>query len=337
MKQHRNLPFFVPHAGCPCLCVFCSQGKITGKGCAEKDLQTELLELDTLLRQSADKGDNVQLAFFGGSFTAIEPHRRKALLELAHRYIKQGSVSSIRLSTRPDCLSKEILDELAFYGVTDIELGVQSVSDDVLLASGRGCTAAQCEAGCRAVVADGRFNLGGQMMIGLPHSTLDSEIATAKAIVAYGANQARIYPTVVFADTELYDMALDGRYTPLCLSDAVSRTAACAEIFIDAGVTLLRIGLHASEELSEAPFGATHPAMGELVMARVFQNRIERQINHDISGKNLYIYVPNGDVSKLTGHGGTPIAYLKNKYHPLSVTVRQADLPYMTVRVEVKE
>ncbi len=331
------MPFFVPHAGCPCLCVYCSQGKITGMGDKERDLDDELSELRALL-DAAIPDTNNQLAFFGGSFTAIEGYRRLALLKTANEYLRRGVIGSIRISTRPDCINADILDELAYYGVKSIELGVQSIDDRVLTLSGRGCTASDCKQGCLAVSNDGRFELGGQMMIGLPGADACSEIATAKAIVGFGALEARIYPTAVFCDTPLYDMTLCGEYTPLTLDDAVERAALCAEIFIDAGLKLLRTGLHASPELKQAPFGANHPAIGELVMGRVYQKRIERILDDTYcENKKIIITIPCGDISKLKGHGGEPITYLKNKYHPSDVTVIQGDMPYMTPRVEVKE
>lgn len=336
-KRHHNLPFFVPHAGCPCLCVYCSQGKITGKGNAERDLGDELCELKELLDAADPDADN-QLAFFGGSFTAIDGFRRRALLETANKYIKNGVISSIRISTRPDCIDTDILNELAYYGVKSIELGVQSINDNVLELSGRGCTSLDCKNGCLAVAQDGRFDLGGQMMIGLPGSNIADEIATAKAIAEFGAVEARIYPTAVFCDTPLYDMTLDGRYIPLTLDDAVERAASCAEVFIDAKIKLLRTGLHSSPELNQAPFGANHPAIGELVMGRVYQKRIERILDGvDCQDKNIIVVIPYGDISKLKGHGGMPIAYLKNKYHLSDIEVIQGDMPYMTPRVEVKE
>lgn len=335
-KHHHNIPFFVPHAGCPCLCVYCSQGKITGKGVAERSLDGEIAELRALLDAATPSTDD-QLAFFGGSFTAIEHSRRLALLSVANEYIHKGVIGSIRLSTRPDCIDGEILDELHAFGVTSVELGVQSVSDRVLSLSGRGCDAKACTDGCRAVADDGRFTLCGQMMIGLPGSSMEAELDTARAIVDCGAKEARIYPTAVFEDTELYDMTLRGEYIPLTLEEAVERSAACAEVFIDSGVTLLRTGLHSGPELSVAPFGANHPAIGELVMGRVYRNRIERLMPPDVCGRETVISVPRGDISKLTGHGAGVIEYIKNKYHLSKVKVSEADLPYMTPTVEVKE
>ncbi len=331
-KHHHNLPFFVPHAGCPCLCVYCSQGKITGKGDKERDIDIEVSELRHLLDSAVPDTEN-QLAFFGGSFTAIEPSRRLTLLSVAHEYIKKGVIGSIRLSTRPDCIDKQILDELHEFGVTSIELGVQSTDDRVLALSGRGCTAEDCKKGCLAVSKDGRFVLGGQMMVGLPGSDATSEINTARTIVEYGALEARIYPTAVFCDTELYDMTERGEYIPLGLEDAIERSALCAEVFINAGVKLLRTGLHSSPELKEAPFGANHPAIGELVMGRVYRHRLQSILDGGTYDR-ICITLPRGDISKLTGHGGGTLEFLKNTYHLSSIRVREGDLPYMTPTVE---
>ena len=137
MKTHRNIPFFVPHAGCPNCCVFCSQVKITGVQ-AEKDLQTELAELNSLLQSQEVAAGESQIGFFGGSFTAIERHRMESLLQTANGYIKKGVAESIRISTRPDKIDEDVLDLLAKYGVTHIELGVQSTAEDVLKKNLRG-------------------------------------------------------------------------------------------------------------------------------------------------------------------------------------------------------
>ncbi len=337
--RNRTIPFFIPFAGCPCRCCFCSQSKITGVYDCEKELSVELAELERLIEASKKTVPvGASLAFFGGSFTAIDRNRMLALLEEAHRYIESGFLSGIRISTRPDCLSREILDILHKYGVKSIELGIQSVSDRVLAASERGCTASQAIEGMRLIASDGRFVLGGQMMIGLPESDMRTELETAKAIVAAGAKEARIYPTVVFGGTRLYDMTLAGQYHPLSNDSAIIRSAACARIFIDAGITLLKMGLHSGSELANAPYGANDQSIGEQIYAEVYRQKLtELMSDMDVRGKSVVITVPRGEISKLTGHGGKVKNALCNKFGLLSVSVKEADLPYMTADVKVKE
>ncbi len=324
MKRHRNIPFFVPHAGCPNCCVFCSQTKITGQT-SEKELEREIIELKALLESLEKEGfAESQLAFFGGSFTAIERNRMISLLSAAQEYICRGVVESIRISTRPDCINSEILEILKEYNVTHIELGVQSTCDNVLNASNRGHKAIDSFNAARLITEKG-FVFGGQMMIGLPQSDMDAEIKTARDIVAMGAKETRIYPTVVFEETKLYDMAVNNEYKPLTLESAVERTAKCYRIFEEAGIKVLRVGLHASENLKNAPMGANHPALGELVKSRVYTHIIAEKCG-DCKGKILSIGIRKEDISMLCGHKGAAINRLKDITGALDVELYPAEV-----------
>ncbi|MBP5156194.1 MAG: radical SAM protein [Clostridia bacterium] len=319
MKTHRNIPFFVPHAGCPHCCVFCSQVKITGQR-ADKDLKTELCELRELLDSCAAARDKEsRIAFFGGSFTAIERSRMEALLSVAAEYVQKGVASGIRISTRPDCIDGEILGVLKKYGVTDIELGIQSTDDGVLSLCERGHTARDSENACRLVKKHG-FKLGGQMMTGLPGATAESEMQTARDIVAWGADEARVYPLVVFEGTKLMKMTLAGDYVPLCEEDTVKRTADCCRVFIDAGLTLLRIGLHSGENLAEAPFGANHPAIGEKVQGRIYADTV-CGLAGESAGSVLEVKIRREDVSMLTGFGREALGYILKATHASGIKV----------------
>lgn len=325
MKSHRNLPFFVPHAGCPNCCVFCSQTKITGEK-AEKDLEQEIKELRDML-DSCDYGcKDSQIAFFGGSFTAIERGRMVALLETANEYINKGIAQSVRISTRPDFINREILDLLKRYRVTHIELGVQSTNDFVLNASLRGHSARASFEGAR-LINENNMAFVGQMMIGLPGSTPNDELQTAKDIVKMGAVEARIYPTVVFEGTRLCEMTERGEYTPLDLESAVERTANCFKIFLDAGVRLLRIGLHSSENLKNAPYGANHQSIGELVKSRVYTDLITERAG-DCTGQILCIGINKNDISMLRGYNGSAIKRLKEITRCVSVEITACELPH---------
>ena len=187
-----------------------------------------------MLESEGGSFEESQIAFFGGSFTAIEKTRMEALLSVANEYINKGVAQSIRISTRPDCINEEILEILKKYRVTHIELGVQSTDERVLSACKRGHNADDSFNAARLIVNQG-FVFGGQMMIGLPEATAESEIQTALDIVKMSAGEARIYPTVVFEETELYEMTKNGTYNPLGLEEAIERTAKCYRIFHDAG------------------------------------------------------------------------------------------------------
>ena len=322
MKTHRNIPFFVPHAGCPHCCVFCSQVKITGQH-AGKDLQTELRELRELLDScKPDFSKESRIAFFGGSFTAIEKNRMEALLSVAAEYIEKGVASGIRISTRPDCIDEEILRTLKKYGVTEIELGIQSTNDAVLAKCERGHTAADSKRAC-ALVKEHGFTLGGQMMVGLPGAGAESELQTARDIVAWGAEEARVYPLVVFEGTKLYEMTLAGEYVPLAEEETVKRAADCCRVFVDAGIALLKTGLHASEELVSAPFGANHPAIGEKVQGRVYADII-CALAGESKGGMLEVKIRREDISMLNGFGREALGYILKTTHARGIKVLPA-------------
>lgn len=307
-KKHVNIPIFIPHEGCPNGCVFCNQNKITGTDLrADRDIRPEIeAALATVDKEKYD----VEIAFFGGSFTGIDRSLMERLLAAAHEYIAGGYVSSVRLSTRPDYIDEEILCILSKYGVKHIELGIQSASDEVLSASKRGHTAETSRKACRLITdSHAGFVLGGQMMLGLPMSTFEAEIETAKKICEWGAKEARIYPAVVFRDTELCAMMQSGKYLPLSVSEAAERSAACYEIFLENGVKVLRVGLQSGESLSDEKQvcgGAYHPAAGELCESRVYLRIIKKQLLRKLSEyrgeKKLVIECPVSDISKAAGH-----------------------------------
>lgn len=300
-KKHVNIPIFIPHLGCPNNCVFCNQHTISGH--ADFDPGFVRAELETSLFTVRD-GVPTEIAFFGGSFTGIDRGLMISLLDLAEEYVKAGRVSKIRLSTRPDYINAEILSILSRYSVQTVELGLQSLSDTVLKASRRGHDAECAKEACRLVKSAG-FELIGQMMIGLPMSDKESECETAKLICKLGADGARVYPTVVFADTELAAMMQRGIYRPLDLDTAVERTKNVLDIFDRYGVPCIRVGLCASENLRDASMaiaGANHEAIGEMAMNALYFDRICAELDRsNVNGGNVTVYVAPGAVSKAVG------------------------------------
>ena len=312
---HRNIPIFIPHMGCPHQCVFCNQRSISGQKAFDESAVPRLIE-EAL--QTIPRGMETEIAFFGGSFTGIDRGLMIRLLELAKTYVDGGWVQSIRLSTRPDMIDGEVLSILKQYPVKWIELGLQSMDDRVLTASGRGHTAAQAESACRQILEAG-FSLVGQMMIGLPKSTLDSEIMTARKICNMGASACRIYPTVVFRDTFLQTMIERGTYTPLSQEDAVKRSAEALRIFLDRGVSCLRIGLCASDGLISsdcAVAGANHPALGELVWNELYYQKIYEILKErNLLGKTVELTVTNREISKTVGQNRCNLERLQRETH----------------------
>ncbi len=306
MEKHINIPIFVPHEGCPNNCVFCNQHTITGAASlSERNIREEI---ENALSTYSGNPENAEIAFFGGSFTGIERKEMIRLLSVAYEYVEKGLVNSIRLSTRPDYIDNEILDILKSYGVTDIELGLQSMTDEVLSLCKRGHTAKQAENACKMILSHG-FSLVGQMMIGLPGSTLSDELFTANEIVRMGCTGTRIYPTVVFENTELCEMAKSGAYAPLSVDEAVKRSAKVYSVFVKAGVKVLRIGLQSTEALvsGDGVFaGANHSALGELVISeyyyRIMSDALPEIFKDSKTGKySLTIKCADGEQSKVAG------------------------------------
>lgn len=325
-KRHINIPVFIPHLGCPNNCTFCNQKTISGVSDFYPESVIPIIE-ETL--STVNACDTAEIAFFGGSFTGIDRDLMINLLSIANRYLKQGRITSIRCSTRPDYINDEILDILKNFGVNTVELGLQSVSDKVLFACNRGHTSYDAAVACDKIKEKG-ITLGGQMMIGLPSSTLDDEIKTAEFIVSKGASEARIYPTVVFHDTELCNSTLRGEYIPLSPEEAISRSAEVFGVFVKAGVKVLRIGLCDSENLhSDKTYfaGPNEAAIGEMVVNRYYSNLLDEKIK-EINLKNysdLFVYVSKGHVSKVIGqHKKNKIRLLK-EYGFSAVKIIESD------------
>ncbi len=313
--KHANIPIFIPHLGCPNDCVFCNQRSISGKlTFREEGVKKEIEDaLNTIAKRK-----KTEIAFFGGSFTGIERSLMCRLLALAKHYVDSGRVHGIRLSTRPDYIDDEVLSLLKSYGVTAIELGLQSMDDGVLLLSKRGHDSSCAKRACRLVKGYG-FELVGQMMIGLPGSDAEKERATAVRLCELAVDAARIYPTVVFRKTELCEMAERGEYLPLTLDDAINRTKIALDVCDRHGIPCIRIGLCASENLSspeEVYGGANHSALGELAMGELFYDRICEALDQkgQTEGKNVLLSVPAGAVSKVIGQKGRNRERICKKY-----------------------
>ena len=325
-KRHVNVPVFIPHLGCPNDCVFCNQRTISGvkEFCAE-----EVVPIIEEVLTTVSKDDYVEIAFFGGSFTGIDRDLMENLLNIANGYLKQGRIDSIRCSTRPDYINDDVLDILYRYGVRHIELGIQSASEDVLQAAKRGHGISDTKTACRLIKERG-FTLGGQMMIGLPSASGCDEISTAELICSLGADEARIYPTIVFKATELCHMTESGEYTPLDIEEAVSRSADAFSVFVRNGVKVLRIGLCDSENLHSGSTyfaGPNHAAMGELVENEYYFRAICEKLDsiNIESNSDLTVCVAKGHTSKVIGQHKKNKIRLCQKYGFRTFRVTESD------------
>lgn len=296
--KHRNIPFFIPHIGCPHRCSFCDQHIISGQ--QSRPLPGSIKKtLECATRQIPDP-NTTEIAFFGGSFTALEPAYMLELLETAKPYIGARGFKGIRVSTRPDAIDADVLDVLQKYGVTSIELGAQSMDDAVLRANQRGHTAQDIREAAKQIKKHG-FSLGLQMMTGLFQDTPTGSIQTAAELAALQPDSVRIYPTVVIEGTLLHQYMLQGIYRPPNVTASVPLCAELLSYFNQKQIPVIRLGLHASLELEQkAVGGAYHPALRELCEAELLFQQVYRLLIGKPKG-NYTLYVSPKDVSRMIG------------------------------------
>ncbi len=295
------IPVFISFAGCPHRCIFCNQRVINGE--SENSLRAAEEQIARAEAWVLPGAAN-ELAFYGGSFTALPLDRQRALLSLAEGRRRKGLFGRIRLSTRPDAITPEILEQLQEFGVETVELGVQSLDDRVLALAERGHTAADVERAASLLRRYG-FRIGFQLMVGLPGETEDSLRLTRDRVLSLAPDLCRIYPLLVLSGTKLAQLWEAGAYAPLSLEQAVSRTAYFHQAFTAAGIRVIRMGLQPDRDLC-APghilAGPFHPAFGELVLSHEYRTRIESLIEAQPPGNyNMIITCPDRLASVLRG------------------------------------
>ncbi|MBR3052722.1 MAG: radical SAM protein [Firmicutes bacterium] len=286
MKKHAIIPIFIPHIGCGHACVFCDQRQITARS-GMPTIAEARETIETWLTTLRDVPE-VEISFFGGSFTGIPVELQREYLSLAKEYKDAGRITGIHMSTRPDYIDDEILDLLCEMTVDAVEFGVQSFDDDVLRLSKRGHNAETARRAARMIKAIG-ITLGIQLMIGLPGDSLEACVYSARETVKLGPELARLYPTLILPGTELHDMYLAGRYTPLTRGEAVLRTKEMYEILMDAGINIMRVGLKSteiisSERLGDLNKGTYHPAFRQLVESEIAKERVSALLDEYIAG-----------------------------------------------------
>ena len=299
--RHANVSFFVPMAGCPHRCSFCDQQSITGQSeCPTPE------EVDAVCAKAARAlagfSAGSEIAFFGGSFTMIPRETMVSLLMPAARWVESGAFSGIRCSTRPDAIDEEILDLLARYHVRSVELGAQSSDDSVLAENGRGHTFADTRRASALIRARG-FSLGLQMMTGLPESGPEKDLQTAKDFILLKPETMRIYPALVLDHTPMAQLWRRGDYRPQTLEEAASLSAELLDLFEEAGIRVIRVGLHAEPSLEKNLLaGPYHPAFRELAEGARFYKKITPEILKYPEGA-LAVWVNPSEHSKAAGHG----------------------------------
>jgi histone acetyltransferase (RNA polymerase elongator complex component) len=316
LKTHYTIPIFIPESACPFRCSYCNQYNITDKTASPSTDEVVSIIHQYLSTIPFDHPDTeVKLAFFGGSFTGLSIEKQKCYLEVVQPFINSGHIKSIQLSTRPDYINDEILRMLKLYHVSIIELGTQSLDPMVLSLSKRGHTVADVEQSALLIRQHG-FELGLQMMIGLPGDTLEKSIDTARKIVDLKADFTRIYPTLVIKNTDLEQEYLCGKYTPLTIEQAVNWCAQIVPLFEINHIKILRIGLHPSEGLINRDIlvaGPFHVSFKELVFTKLWRQKLEI-VSENVTENTFEVEVPHSEINYAIGYQSSNKKWLEQKF-----------------------
>ena len=328
-EKTRLLPFFIPHIGCPYICVFCNQPRISG--------QQEMVSVDTIRRSIreaiSEQGHKGQweVAYFGGSFTAIPQEVQNTLLEPATEAFQQGLIQGIRLSTRPDAIRESRLKELYASGVRTIELGVQTLDEDMLVDAKRGHTVKDVEQACKMIREEG-ITLGIQLLPGLPGETWTTLVNTAVKAVQLRADVCRIYPVIVIEDTELADRVREGSYVPLTIEQAVAYSAFLKSYLEGKGTQIIRVGLQSTEDFDAGRGivgGPYAPAFGELVVNYKWLQAIQQAIeeHQEVFGviHKVIVEYPRPFTSKVRGLKNKNVEYFGQEYEQIEWTWKQKE------------
>lgn len=339
MSKHYIIPIFVPHLGCPHDCIFCNQRKIAS---SISDITAKEVK-DTIEKHLTyfKKDSFIEVAFYGGSFTAIDIEIQRELLKVPLRYKENKIIDEIRLSTRPDAISHLILKHLKEFNVDTIELGVQSLSDDVLIKSGRGHLS---EDVYRAVelIEEYNFKLGLQMMVGLPGDSLEKSLNTANEFIKLKPDCVRIYPTLVIKDTYLEEMTNKNKYYPLSLKEAVDICTPILMKFYIHDLNVIRVGLQPTENIQlgkDVISGPFHPAFKQLVESNIIRIILDQYIQNNkliTEDKILEISSSDKNISNIAGQKSNNISYLKSKYKFKKVKIysKDEDIDEITINID---
>ncbi|MFH1854257.1 MAG: DUF6873 family GME fold protein [Candidatus Omnitrophota bacterium] len=319
----KIIPIFIPHTGCPYRCVYCDQHKISGV------LKMPTVEkIHSIIRRNLKTipdGEHVEIAFFGGTFTSLPDKLQEEYLNAVYTYVKKKIVKNIRISTHPEAVTPESIKRFKKKGGRLVELGVQSLDKDVLRNIKRDIDFEVVKNSAKLIEKEG-LKLGVQIMLGLPGDTLERSIATAKKIIKLKPETARIYPTLVLKGTGLAELYRKGEYRPLSIDKAIEQAATISDIFEDAGVKVIRIGLHPSRDLCSPGIvlaGPYHQAFGEMARSRQVRNRILRMIKdrHVSNRLRIEVQAPKKIFNLISGHKGAEKRFLE-RYLKAPVVIR---------------
>ncbi len=324
MTRHYIVPIFVPHFGCPHDCIFCNQKKITGltTNVKPEDVENIINEYLGYFR----KDSYIEVAFYGGSFTAIDMDTQSALLEIPYRYKTKGIIDAIRMSTRPDAIDNSILENLKKYNVDTIELGVQSLDETVLDKSERGHTAQDVYEASELIKSYG-FNLGLQMMLGLPEDSFVKSLYTCREFIKLNPYNVRIYPTLVIKGTFLEKQYLQGKYKPLSLQEAVDQSSILLMLFYINDINVIRVGLQPTENIQmgkDVVAGPFHPSFRQLVESNIYRALLDFYFSKqdlETENKELILEVNQRTISLLVGQKSSNTIYLKERYGFINIRI----------------
>lgn len=326
-NKHANISIFVPHIGCPNKCSYCNQRYITGTCKAPRAVDV-VSAVEAAQKSPKYDPATTEIAFFGGSFTAINRNYMIRLLKTASRFVSEGVVSGIRISTRPDAIDEEVLNLLKEYNVTAIELGAQSLNNRVLKLNNRGHNASHIVNACELIRRFG-FELGLQIMTGLYADTDQSALKTAQKIIELKPDTVRIYPTIVLKDTDLAALYSDNKYKPQTLEAAVNLASELYTVFEENGIRVIRLGLHSIEENAYIA-GPWHPAFSELCQSRILLQKALKSLK--VKG-NYIIFVNKSDISKMIGQKRSNILFLET--HGFNCKVKAMEgLEKLEIKIE---
>ncbi len=320
MKKHITIPIFIPGYGCSNDCVFCNQKSITGV--SKNPSSDEVCEIIKTWLSSINIAETeVEIAFFGGNFLGLSTKIQREYLSIAEKFVKQGKISSIRFSSRPDTITENSLNAISDFSVKTIEIGVQSMDDEVLCLSGRGHTSKDSEKAAKLILKFG-YTLGMQMMVGLPGDNPQKSLNTALAIIKAGASQSRIYPVLVIKNTALETLYHQNKYSPLSINDAVKQVAPLVDLFKKNQVKILKVGLHPSEAYAEGKdliAGPYHPSFHELVLSEIWKQRLEKELIPN-SLHEFEIRVNSKEINHAIGYNGSNRNWIKMQFKKVVFT-----------------
>ena len=338
MSPPLIIPFFIPHQGCPHLCVFCNQRLIAGQTSDVQTFDSETARLSDVIQtylQFKKNRSRVELAFFGGNFLGLESSRILALLRAVQPWVRQGQIHSIRCSTRPDTITPKVLDLARPFGLETVELGVQSMDDRVLAMAERGHTSEDTR-NALGLLRENGLKTGAQVMVGLPGDDEFGAVRTAKELAELKPDLTRIYPLLVLHGSRLAQWYRSGRYVPLSLDQAIDQTKKMATIFKSAGISVARIGLQATQMLDDANqmiAGPWHPAFGHLVLSSLMFDQACEQIDTVLAGreimgtpgeqKSVVLQVNPRSLSRLQGNRKSNLDRLTQTYPEISFIIER--------------